>query len=127
MTPGKRKTSQQDATPEIEDVDVYIDSAMNQADSSTVRHYLTWLANRMSERNLTVFRSGDMQSDWLETHFQQSLYRLFARLGYGVIVGTLVGALGVLVGVIIVGVVFGEEIRVSWFRENLYGISSLAY
>jgi MFS family permease len=79
------------------------------------RHWLSWLAGRMHENNLTVFEMERMPPTWLGSWWQYAIYTLIIGLGGMLFDGTLIGIFfGVLLGMLygpmtgfIIGVVFG--------------------
>jgi len=58
------------------------------------RHWLTWLAQKMSARNQTVFLVEGIQPDWLTAGWQRWLYLLITRLLLGLIVGLILWIFG---------------------------------
>jgi len=87
--------------------------------------YLSWLAGRMVERRQTLFHIENLQWDWIETRFGQSLYKLFSRTTYGTVIGAISGALAVLVGILLTAGLLGGE--VSFYRNYapIYGLPAL--
>jgi len=87
--------------------------------------YLSWLAGRMVERRQTLFHIENLQWDWIETRFGQSLYKLFSRTLYGTVIGGIAGALAFLVGMLLVGIVMGDN--VSFYRSytSIYGLEAI--
>ncbi len=72
--------------------------------------WLTWLAQRMTERAQSVFLIEKMQPGWLQKTFQRGVYTILVGLIGGLIVGLIVElALGPLVG-LIVGLIFGLDV-----------------
>ncbi len=76
------------------------------------RHWLSWLARQMKQRNQTVFYLEHLQPDWLPNERLYELYRrIVLRLIYGLPFGLICGAFGWLadglLGVLMCGVVLG--------------------
>lgn len=112
--------------------DTYIDTMFERHGESDeyktedMRQYLSWLAGRMVERRQTLFHIENLQWDWLETRLQQSLFKLFGRTAYGTIIGGLAGAVALVVGVIMMAVIFGEDVEFHRYPlDTVYGLSAL--
>lgn len=93
-----------------------------------VMGYLSWLAGRMVERRQTLFHIENLQWDWLEKRWQQSLFKLMGRTAYGTIIGGVAGSLATLTMVVLMAVIMGQEIA---FYQNAfhtqYGLSALIH
>lgn len=89
-----------------------------------VAHWLSFLANRMTERSKVVFELSDLQYDWQKgTRSERIVAGLIAGLVYGLVIGLVYGLLyGVLFGLIlglVVGLIFGLVVGlVRGLRED---------
>lgn len=107
-------------------------------------HWLTWLAQQLTQRSQTQFSIERMQSDWLPGRWSRQLYYAIAVKPVGALIGLLVGILaaglgiasqlagapvygliGLLVGVLISGgkavVRTGKD--VAWTRQRLVKVA----
>ncbi len=93
-----------------------------------VMGYLSWLAGRMVERRQTLFHIENLQWDWLEKRWQQSLFKLLGRTAYGTVIGGIAGSLALLVMAVLMAVIMGQEIIFHQSYDNkFYGLSALAH
>ena len=95
--------------------------------------WLIWLAQRMSEEELTVFLIEQMQPSWLKTNIQRWTYRVTIILLSGVCIGMISGvisrAFDPLSTAIYIGVIIGFITGIFWgfFRENIVPSDSLIF
>jgi serine/threonine protein kinase len=78
-------------------------------------HWLTYLANQMQLRNQRIFCIEYVQPDWIPGRFWQYLYRFFAILLPGALIGALVGLVSNVL-------LFHTGIIGSIFIDTVYGI-----
>jgi len=124
-------------------VERFVESVLEQkmkeeylTDKAKASYWLSFLASRMTERNMVVFELRDLQYDWGKwTKWQTVLvwlvYGLVNSLAYGLvggIVGGLIGALtnrliDEIIGYVVLGLVFGLVFRLVF--ELIYGLPQI--
>ncbi|MBV9386407.1 MAG: response regulator [Chroococcidiopsidaceae cyanobacterium CP_BM_ER_R8_30] len=84
-------------------------SVSQQYSEKQTRHWLIWLAQRMSQSSQTVFLIEQMQLSWVQTEAQKKTYRIGARLliallpgviHVGLLAGLYLGPMGLIHGLI---------------------------
>lgn len=99
-------------------LNTYIDTMFERHSKSkdqqpeAVMQYLSWLAGRMVERRQTLFHIENLQWDWLETRFEQSINKLLSRTAYGTVIGAIAGGLAMMVGVLLMTIFLGQDLEV---------------
>ncbi|MBI1877069.1 MAG: hypothetical protein HYR94_02330 [Chloroflexi bacterium] len=87
-------------------------------------HWLTWLAQRMSQHSQAVFLLESLQISWLDTHTQLWLYSVYVGLIVWLIFGLSFGLIVGLFGVLISGLSFALIIGlIVWLFFGLFGLS----
>lgn len=95
--------------------------------------WLIWLAQRMSEEELTVFLIEQIQPSWLKTNFQRWIYRVTIILLSGACVGMIFGVISNAFDSpsisLFIGVIIGSIAGIFWgfFRENIVPSDSLIF
>jgi hypothetical protein len=90
-------------------------------------HWLSWLAQRMSQHGQTIFLIEWMQPDWLPTQAQWRIVTLGVAVVIGLILGMFFGSIAGLILGLLAGLFFGqigyskaihpiETLRFSWSR-----------
>lgn len=90
-----------------------------------VMQYLSWLAGRMVERRQTLFHIENLQWDWLETRWQQSLFKLLGRTAYGAGIGAIAGGLAMLAGMILMAILIGQDIVFHQYPYRYEGLHAV--
>jgi hypothetical protein len=70
-------------------------------------HYLSWLARKMVQNNLSTYQIEAMQPDWLPDEAQRRLYRLLIGVVFGLVGGLLGGLVFGLIDGLVAWLVFG--------------------
>ena len=90
--------------------------------------YLSWLAGRMVERRQTLFHIENLQWDWLEKRWQQSLFKLLGRTAYGTLIGGIAGSLALVTMAILISVILGNDlVFLNGTYDRIYGLGALVY
>lgn len=75
--------------------------------SQQTRKWLIWLAGQMKQHQLTEFYLERLQATWLSTRRPRIVYALISGLAFGLVLGSLVGLFGVVIGGLVGGLAFG--------------------
>ena len=89
-------------------------------------HWLSWLAQKMSQHAQSVFLIERMQPSWLQT-YAQPLYRVGLVLIFGLIFGLFCGLFGGLLGGLIFGLLLGLLFAIVFGFRDIYTIEVLKW
>jgi GTPase SAR1 family protein len=90
-------------------------------------HWLSWLANRMSQHGQTIFLIERMQPDWLPTRAQRRIVTVGVAVMIGLLVGLLCGLISGSFFGLLVGLYFGLLFVLLGLGEDIRSIETMHF